>query len=76
MVALTEQMALAEGEPLVATVGRLEVKRGTSNVVPGEVEFTLDIRHTDERKIEAFRAELLARFIEIAVAKRSSYRYG
>jgi allantoate deiminase len=69
MVALTEQMALAEGEPLVATVGRLEVKRGTSNVVPGEVEFTLDIRHTDERKIEAFRAELLARFIEIAVRR-------
>ena len=27
MVALTEQMALEEGEPLVATVGRLEVKR-------------------------------------------------
>lgn len=69
MVALTEQMALVEGEPLVATVGRLEVKRGTSNVVPGEVEFTLDIRHTDEQKIEAFRAELLAKFEAIAVRR-------
>ncbi|WP_244163069.1 Zn-dependent hydrolase [Paenibacillus pectinilyticus] len=69
MVALTEQMALTEGEPMVATVGRLEVKRGTSNVVPGEVEFTLDIRHTDERKIEAFRADLLAKFMEIAVRR-------
>ncbi len=69
MVALTEQMALEEGEPLVATVGRLEVKRGTSNVVPGEVEFTLDIRHTDERKMDAFRARLLAEFEEIAMRR-------
>lgn len=66
MVALTERMALEEGEPLVATVGRLEVKRGTSNVVPGEVEFTLDIRHTDEWKMDAFRARLLAEFEVIA----------
>ena len=75
MVALTERMALEEGEPFVATVGRLEVKRGTSNVVPGEVEFTLDIRHTDEWKMDAFRARLLAEFEVIANAKRSSYRY-
>ena len=66
MVALTERMALEEGEPLVATVGRLEVKRGTSNVVPGEVEFTLDIRHTDEWKMDAFRARLLTEFEVIA----------
>lgn len=66
MVALTEQLALEEGEPLVATVGRLEVKRGTSNVVPGEVEFTLDIRHTDELKMNTFTTNLLTRFAEIA----------
>ncbi|MGG1554382.1 Zn-dependent hydrolase [Paenibacillus ferrarius] len=66
MVALTERKALGEGEPLVATVGRLEVKRGTSNVVPGEVEFTLDIRHTDAVAMDAFRDGLLAEFREIA----------
>lgn len=66
MVTLTERKALEEGEPLVATVGRLEVKQGTSNVVPGEVEFTLDIRHTDEWKMDAFRARLLAEFELIA----------
>jgi allantoate deiminase len=69
MVALTEQMALEEGEPLVATVGRLEVKRGTSNVVPGEVEFTLDIRHTDELKMDAFRVRLITRLEEIAMRR-------
>ncbi|WP_090824956.1 Zn-dependent hydrolase [Paenibacillus sp. yr247] len=66
MVALTERMALEAGEPLAATVGRLEVKRGTSNVVPGEVEFTLDIRHTDEMKMDEFCASLLTRLEEIA----------
>jgi allantoate deiminase len=66
MVVLTEQMALAEGEPLVATIGRLEVKRGTSNVVPGEVEFTLDIRHTDACMINGFCAKLLTKLKEIA----------
>ncbi|WP_338042422.1 Zn-dependent hydrolase [Paenibacillus alba] len=66
MVVVTEQMALEEGEPLVATVGRLHVKRGTSNVVPGEVEFTLDIRHTDELKMDLFCTKLLTKLNEIA----------
>ncbi|TXK73768.1 M20 family metallo-hydrolase [Paenibacillus sp. N3.4] len=69
MVALTEKMALAEGEPLVATVGRLDVKRGTSNVVPGEVAFTLDIRHTDEVKMNAFCVKLLTKLKEIAMRR-------
>ncbi|MEW9701889.1 M20 family metallo-hydrolase [Paenibacillus sp. SI8] len=66
MVALTEQLALEEGDPLVATVGRLQVIQGTSNVVPGEVEFTLDIRHTDEVRMNEFCAKLLTRLEEIA----------
>ncbi|MCY9661048.1 M20 family metallo-hydrolase [Paenibacillus chondroitinus] len=69
MVAITEQMALEAGEPLVATVGRLEVKRGTSNVVPGEVEFTLDIRHTDEPEMRTFCVRLLTRLEEIAMRR-------
>ncbi|WP_047150823.1 Zn-dependent hydrolase [Aneurinibacillus tyrosinisolvens] len=35
----------------VATVGKLEVKPGSSNVIPGRVDFTLDIRDiSDERR--------------------------
>ena len=33
---------------LVATVGRLEVRPGASNVIPGRVELTLDVRHPDD----------------------------
>jgi hydantoinase/carbamoylase family amidase len=32
----------------VATVGVLKVRDGTSNVIPGEVEFTLDVRAPDD----------------------------
>jgi hydantoinase/carbamoylase family amidase len=41
------------GGTLVGTVGMLEVKDGTGNVIPGEVRFTVDIRAAD--------AETLAR---------------
>ena len=32
---------------LVATVGKLDVSPGASNVIPGSVELTLDLRHPD-----------------------------
>jgi allantoate deiminase len=35
-------------DALVATVGSLEVEPGTSNIVPGMVRATLDIRHADD----------------------------
>jgi allantoate deiminase len=34
---------------LVATVGRLLVEPGASNVIPGRVELTLDVRHADDQ---------------------------
>jgi len=40
---------LAGGVPgLVATVGRIAAKPGAGNVVPGEVETSLDVRHADD----------------------------
>lgn len=35
------------GDPLVLTFGKVIPKPNTVNVVPGEVEFTIDCRHTD-----------------------------
>jgi allantoate deiminase len=51
---------------LVATVGRLEVEPGASNVIPETVRATLDIRHADEEKLNAAQAELLAAAERIA----------
>ena len=42
-----------EHEPLVATTGQLSVLPGAANVIPGEVQLSLDIRHPSdtERKV-------------------------
>ena len=41
---------------VIATVGQLEVKPGASNVIPGHVTMSLDVRHqSDTRRIAAVR---------------------
>jgi beta-ureidopropionase / N-carbamoyl-L-amino-acid hydrolase len=46
----------------VGTIGRVEVKPGSPNVIPGEVYFTLDLRDPDasviDRMEQAFTAEM------------------
>ncbi len=46
-VLFAENFALAR-EPLVATVGVIEVPRGATNVIPGEATVSLDVRHPSE----------------------------
>ncbi|HUP28264.1 MAG TPA: allantoate amidohydrolase [Chloroflexia bacterium] len=53
LAAASEFVLVAEGlardEPgLVATVGQLEVLQSASNVIPGEVLLSLDVRHQDD----------------------------
>lgn len=44
---------LARGIPgLVATVGQVDVQPGASNVIPGEVTLSLDVRHQDDTTCE------------------------
>jgi allantoate deiminase len=49
---------------LVATVGQLVVEPGASNVIPGHVAFSLDLRHPDdnvrEKALVGLRAEVQA----------------
>jgi N-carbamoyl-L-amino-acid hydrolase len=48
----------------VATIGRVDLKPGAPNVVPGRVDFSLEVRDTDDRILEelydAFRKALSA----------------
>ena len=56
MVAAIESIAKSLGTPAVATVGKLAVEPDQINVVPGEVVFTVDLRHSDlggRRALEA-----------------------
>ena len=55
-----------EHPSLVATVGKLDLKPGASNAIPGDVRFTLDFRHPDDATRERLLGELLAEFEDIA----------
>ena len=44
----------------VGTVGRVEVRPGSPNVIPGEVYFTLDLRDPDAAVIDAMEKDFIA----------------
>jgi len=50
---------------LVATVGKIEIAPNASNVIPGEVILTLDLRHQDDAVREAARNSLHQTLMEI-----------
>jgi N-carbamoyl-L-amino-acid hydrolase len=54
--------------PGVASVGLVENRPNSRNVVPGEVFFTADIRHPDETVLDAMEAAFLAALAEAATA--------
>ena len=61
IVLAVEAEALAR-PGLVATVGKLDVFPGVTNVIPGQVDLSLDVRHSDD----ATRIETCARILEHA----------
>ena len=63
--------AAATTQPgLVATVGRLEVEPGVSNVIPGRATLSLDVRHADDRIRTVACEALLARARELAKRRK------
>lgn len=64
MVTAVEGVALAEGHPAVATTGVVRVHPGGANIVPGRVEFTIDVRHPEldalDQMVTAIRAQCAA----------------
>ncbi len=71
---VTSIECLAQAMPgLRATVGRLEVKPGAVNVIPGEVNLTLDLRHAEDATREASLADVLALSHSIAAQRRLTF---
>lgn len=58
--------AIKAGDPLVLTFGHVEPKPNVVNVVPGEVLFTMDCRHTNKAELIAFTEEIEADMAKIA----------
>lgn len=54
------------GDPLVLTFGHIVNKPNVVNVVPGEVMFTIDTRHTDAKMLDLFTEEIFVTVKKIA----------
>ena len=66
----------ARAEPgAVATVGEISALPGASNVIPGEAEHALDLRHPDDAVRERLRERLGRRAAEIAASRGCEHRW-
>ncbi len=70
MVLAVQEVALAHAPDAVGTVGLIESRPNSRNVVPGEVFFTIDLRHPDDAVVEAMQAAIDAALGEIAGTMR------
>jgi len=64
----------ASNHDVVATVGKCEVKPGAVNVIPGEVNFTLDIRSQDQAILESSCVTLLNQLEAIAQERQLTFQ--
>ncbi len=70
MVVALSEIAQAHAPGAVGTVGLIENRPNSNNVVPGETFFTVDIRHPDDAVVVAMEQEFMDRFHGIAEAGR------
>ena len=66
MVARIEEIAGGRAPHAVGTVGRLDVSPNSRNTIPGEVRFSVDIRHPDADALAAMDTEIRDAFARIA----------
>ncbi len=66
LCAAAEFVLAVERCGVIATVGQIDVQPGASNVIPGHVALSLDVRHLDDARRVAAVKSLRARAIDIA----------
>lgn len=64
-IAVIEDIASDKKNGIVATVGKLDIPNAASNVIPGKVICTLDIRSADEKRIDNACTMLKEKLYEI-----------
>jgi len=64
------KLAWEMGGNQVATVGSLALRPNLINVVPNHAIFTVDLRNTDETKLQQAEAKVAAHIAEVAKAER------
>ena len=65
LIERVDAIAYAHAPLAVGTVGMMEVKPNSRNVVPGEVFFSVDLRHPEATVIESMEKMLVASLSEI-----------
>src|SRR6185437_7048537 len=65
VLALREEVRRVPGRQVV-TVGRMTVEPGSQNVIPGRVEFSVDMRDLEMAKVDGIWSRAQERFAEIA----------
>ncbi len=68
MVAAVHDAAMAHAPDAVGTVGLIESRPNSRNVIPGAVFFTIDLRHPDDAVVAAMQEEIRAAITVIADA--------
>lgn len=63
------QLALEMGGDQVATVGSIHLKPNLVNVIPKQAVFTVDLRNTDETKLQEAETRLAAKVQPVAAAE-------
>lgn len=69
---MAEKRALADGDS-VATVGQMQVPGGSINVVPGQCDFTLDMRAPTDAQRDALVSDIFEQ--ATLIAKRRNVRF-
>lgn len=70
MIERINSIALANAPLAVTTVGLIEAKPNSPNVVPGEVFFTVDIRHPDSDTLAAMEQSLNRIVVEMTESSK------
>ena len=74
MIERIDAIARQHAPGAVGTVGLLENKPNSRNVIPGEVFFTVDFRHPDGKALDAMEAKLRAALAETLAPMKLAYR--
>lgn len=73
VISCISDFAKDTGEGTVATVGTLSLNPGSSNIVPGEVKFTVDIRSKKDKYIQEVRNKIEKSLNEVCITKGVEY---
>jgi len=73
MIERIDTIAHEHAPHAVGSVGLIENKPNSRNVIPGEVFFTVDFRHPDDKVLDAMETKFRAALAEIMASLRLTY---